>query len=242
MANVNIPFTTPGNYTYDSDKIEVGSGIAKLKESSFWQNIMAYYKLNGNVDDELGSQDMTGVGTLNYGSGKLNQSVSVVDQGAYAYVSDNPGLDFSGAFSVSLWVRHTVGDNRIIIQKKDYSVAGQHIGWYMAIVSGKIRWGGKHPDTGAVFFDTDATVPDDGQYHHLVITRDVMGNRRAYIDGVCDINSDTFDKDINNTYPLELCPDESWKCWSYVDEVIIFDKGLNQSEVDSLYASNSPSD
>ena len=31
MANFTIPYTTPADYTYDSNKIEIEAGIAKLK-------------------------------------------------------------------------------------------------------------------------------------------------------------------------------------------------------------------
>lgn len=73
MANFIIPYTTPANYTYDDTKIEVDSGIAKLKNltpsnESFYAN----FNSDINVSRGLGVLTGTAVGGASVAVGKLD--------------------------------------------------------------------------------------------------------------------------------------------------------------------------
>jgi len=59
MANFLIPYTTEGNYTFDSDKIEIDSGIAKLKDLTP-ANETFYANYNSNINGSRGLGVLTG--------------------------------------------------------------------------------------------------------------------------------------------------------------------------------------
>jgi len=73
MANFIIPYTTPANYTYDASKIEIDSGIAKLKDlTSIYETFYANYNSNINGNRGLGVLTGTAVGGASIVGGKLD--------------------------------------------------------------------------------------------------------------------------------------------------------------------------
>ncbi len=53
MANQQYTYTAPGNYTYDSDRVEVSSGLAKLKAVPLWSGLIAYWQMNEATQDGI---------------------------------------------------------------------------------------------------------------------------------------------------------------------------------------------
>ena len=75
MANFSIPYTTPANYQYNSDKIEVDSGLAKLKNlTPTNETFYANYNSNINGSRGLGVLIGTAVGGASVNGGKLDLS------------------------------------------------------------------------------------------------------------------------------------------------------------------------
>jgi len=73
MANFTIPYTTPANYTYDNSKIELDSGLAKLKNLTP-ANETFYASYNTNINGSRGLGVLTGIayGGASISSGKLD--------------------------------------------------------------------------------------------------------------------------------------------------------------------------
>lgn len=93
MANFTIPYTTEANYTFDSDKIEIDSGIAKLKDlRTPTATFGATFSVNQNAVWGNGSL----IGTL-YGGASVSGGKLDLDGGVKAYVkyssNNNLGLN-----------------------------------------------------------------------------------------------------------------------------------------------------
>jgi hypothetical protein len=77
------------------------------------------------------------------------------------------------------------------------------------------------------------SIVDDGSWHHVAITYD--GNtKRMYIDGVLDA-SESFSQIIRqNNLNVRLWYNEEYESGEYsgiLDEVLIFNRALNQAEI-----------
>jgi len=59
-VKITYPFTTPGNYIYDSDKVEIVGGVARLK-SQVPPDETFYANYKNNINGTRGKGDLTGI-------------------------------------------------------------------------------------------------------------------------------------------------------------------------------------
>lgn len=126
MANFTTPFTTEANYT-KSEKIEVVGGLAKLKESFMWNNLVAYWKMDdtsGNLVDHSGNGHTAAATNLSYGNpGKVGTSVGFNGSSSKAVIADHSDFSFTEGggvdtpFSISLWAYINNTNDQMIINK-----------------------------------------------------------------------------------------------------------------------------
>jgi hypothetical protein len=86
---LNFPFTTPSNYTFNTDKIEVTGGVAKLKDQRPG-NATFHANYNSNINGNWGGGTLTGnaVGGASVSGGKLD-----LKGGTVQYVDYNADLN-----------------------------------------------------------------------------------------------------------------------------------------------------
>ncbi len=240
-----IPFTTDTNYTHDTE-VEVTGGLAKLKETSLWNGLQAYWKMDdasGQISDYSGNGNNLANHGASYGSsGLLGDSMSFVEDG---YLDGggtmlNMGLD---DMTISAWFK-TTDNNGAIVSKSFYS--GQDERYTTLISGGYIK---TLMDYGPNKIVSTPSAPYlDNQWHHVVTVFDRDGYMKIYLDGVekdsIDISgSATVDFDKNNHFFIGRYNDpgggsphpSALKFSGNIDETAVWNRVLTPTEITELY-------
>ena len=150
--------------------------------------LIAWYKLDGSLEDSVGKTSLTNSGTSTVEAGKIGQSMRKTS--GY-YLTDLTNIPDN--LSISLWYKHNgatwasecifgtrLGSNGFMLYRNASDTAGYYRAyfWYNSTSStivGYNQWpgiSGLSPDT----------------WYHLVMTRDSLGNFRLYKDGTLIYN------------------------------------------------------
>ena len=145
-------------------------------------------------------------------------------------------VDFSQRnYSLSFWANTTTTTQSAMLSKYGDSDSARS---FITEVrsSGIVR----HYERGtSTFEDTSTTTTiNDGNWHHIVVTKS-SSQTIIYIDGTPDVtNSNTFTSNNGGTEDFRIGRDNpSSPAWfnGKIDQVRIFDKALDQDDVDDLY-------
>ncbi len=198
-----------------------------------------------NVPDSTGANDGTIFGNPMWVTGKVNNALDFDGDGDYVEVSDDNSLDLGTGtgkeFTISLWFKTvSAGQAQTLIAKRNAdSSAGSDYTVFLEI--NKIYWGtGSSSDSCAW---SSVLEPSADNWHHFVgtlsATGSTSGNKKIYIDNVqvtdCDysIKADSNDKslfigkNLGNAYFFN----------GIIDEITIWDRALDSTEVQELYNS-----
>lgn len=200
-------------------------------------NLINYWKLDGNSNDAVGSNNGTDTSiTYNAGNGIIGQGAgfggaSHIDLGTLAITG-------TGDRSVSLWVKcsNSSGTPYIFtISRSGASVTGEVMIWMEP--TGKMHF--FDYDGGASGFDslTNSTVFNNGSWHHYVFVKSGTAGA-VYVDGVLD-SSPTAASNVNwsslgsafgydNRSGVNLLT-------GAMDEVGLWTRALTSLEVTQLY-------
>jgi len=172
--------------------------------------------------DGFGAYDFDGV----------NDKITIANEEQFDFDTDDP-------MSASFWIKTTQGDGAII-EKFDSSIDGIGI----QTLSGTVRFQWLLNNGGDFRIDSTNTV-DDGNWHHVVATKS-SGNGFAtldiYIDGSIEAetnqndNGDTSGSLLNNDpVLLGIRIGDVGDFLGTLDDIIIFNRSLNASQVLELY-------
>ena len=202
-------------------------------QAPFLEGLVAYYRFNGNANDESGYQHhaIPSTGFLEYSTTAVEGRSAFFDGNAYLLVADDPSLRLS-QFTLAAWVGATrlhVG-NRILEK-------GNSNGYYLDLD----RLG--RPVVG--FFDGRA-------YHDLVAPSSVPLTRWAFIVGTFDgsylrlyIDTALVGEQAVTSYPNATTeplligwkysgiPEDHFE--GFLDEVRIFRRALSATEIGTLH-------
>jgi len=169
MPNFEIPYDNLANYDFDSNKIEVDGGLAKLKESSLWNGLKVYLRMeeaswNGTPDE---IQDSSGNGNHGKATGTTNTDArgkmgrcGVFNADGLVELPDLAFLDNAQKFTLAFWL-DTNGSGRnmafskVIDNTHRVSVNVNYIegGTYFVVRNGNSCYGkGNIPAAGWHFF------------------------------------------------------------------------------------------
>jgi hypothetical protein len=194
-------------------------------------NLLAYWKLDGDVNDSYGGHDGTATG-VTWGTGKLGQAMVMAD-GSSTCMLSVPGqthyieLTQRTGWTLSAWV------NCVATTVAHCIVGGggtSGFGWYLGRNSPRfIQW----VFSGIVYQFTTA-IPTS-TWTHVVLTASPGSLMKSYVNGVLD----------GTTYTPPAC---AWSVRSLgydtfptdgltgsLDEVGIWNRPLSQAEVATLY-------
>lgn len=91
-------------------------------------NLSSYWKFDDNLNDTVGSNNLTAVGSPVYASGKVNNGIDL-ERGSsqYVYVADTATLEPGSAFSIVAWVKieSTSAGAAYVIASKGTSTGNQ---------------------------------------------------------------------------------------------------------------------
>jgi hypothetical protein len=248
MANKHYDYSTPAEYVYDSDKIEVSGGLATLKEGL--TNVYAHWMLNEssgtNVPDSSGNgRNGTTINSPLWVAGKLNNCLQFSGSN-YVNCGDIANFERTDSFSAELWFKRPI--LTMIAEALIGRASGtlKFNGWNIRIDSGDI----------AVFLISDFGMNNyiyvrkaanyyDGNWHHLVVTyngSNVAAGIKVYFDNselTMTVIRNTLTASILNT---AICSIASMggtliKYTGYIDEAVIYNKVLSPAEVSYRYNS-----
>jgi len=251
-------FTTPANYTYDSDKVEITGGVAQLKRQIVDSYIELHCHLNessGSVASDSSTNNRHGtcinMDDSNWVAGKLDNCLSF--NGIDEHVEFGNVLNFgkNDAFSLECWFKTSDGSPGTgfgtLIGKQGFS--GSKTGYSLGI----------HNDGSFSFIliysepmgyriqvKTSDSGYNDNNWHHVVATYDGLGSANGchiYIDND-DKSFSTFidnlqDYEITSNYEFHLGSRDGTGNYydGLLDEVVVYDKELSSDEVAFRYNS-----
>ena len=170
----------------------------------------------------------------------------------YASIGDVPELDIDGTapYSISAWVKLSVGTERIIYSKQAGSNAA---GYRLTIQGGQLRWhlsGGAAGDRIEVR-SGDFTGLNDGVWHHVVMRYD--GSQSAsgvdfFVDDVVDtsptLTADTLVSSTLNNVAAQISGRNGTTAnfGGQIDEVSAWGTDLSTANISEIYNSGTPSD
>jgi len=175
--------TKEGDYIEWIPTFEIEGQEFRIEEWAYWTaglnvDLVAYYKLDGDIMEEVNNYNGVNHSAVYSTYAKINEALV----GGYVQIADNNDFDFSGAFSISVWINSS-GNDVTIIAKQYGDVTSANL-WFLDYgqAANGIRFY-QYDATGIVVGST-ADDLDDGEYHHLVITRDGSDDWVLYVDNV----------------------------------------------------------
>jgi hypothetical protein len=176
MPNFTIPFTTPGNYTYNGSYIDVAGGLAFLKEDL----IDTYLRWHMNESSGINVPDDSGNGrngtTVNmedgdWGPGKLNNCLTLDGSNESITGGDVANFTRTTPFAVEFWFKTTSsGVQTQIIGRQEASA--NLSGWGISHLNGFLFMTLRNNSTNRINVRTAVAGLNDGFWHHIVMNYD----------------------------------------------------------------------
>jgi RHS repeat-associated protein len=250
-TSTGVEFPRPGTYLFrltaddryhqpESDLVELRVGV---HPTAVPKGVMAWWSMNGHSHEVTqGIADLSMLNGADYVSGKVLQGIGFDGVDDYAQVSANPKLDVGASaegFSVEFWFKadskadqpfvlfHGAGRRGLAIVRDWYG--GQRISFSVYDSSGAE----KSVQTGDLF--TSSTVP----WTHVVATYDrTSGAAKVYVNG--EIMASTIwgavrPQTLKDLF-LAYAPDSDSKLKGAMDELTLYSRPLNASEISALFS------
>jgi len=182
-------------------------------------------------------------------SGYVGNSLCFDGQQSYVEVPSYPAIDVTtGDLSIDAWIRRSAGDDgtRVIVDKRNEPVSDTAVFGYSFFLLDGTLWfqlaDGKFDN-----YDSTATVPLDGQWHHVAVTvtRNDPAGGHFYLDG--KLAGKSFDPTLHkgslaSAFPLRV-GSRSFELSAVfrgcIDEVETFSRALGANEIAALSATGS---
>lgn len=212
--------------------------------------LVAYYPFNENANDESGYGNN---GTV-YGSTLIsdrfgNPNASYFFNGTDNYISvpNSNVLNLTNQFSLCAWVNATSlaqsNYSRDILNKYRESDGSDLFGMRLDEYTPS-QLGGYFVNASLQWVRvTDPSTISINQWYFVVCTLDQsLSAYKIYVDGVLKSTTSTTYSCATSTYPLVIgvnspdAPSGQRFWWGAIDDVRIYNRALNQSEINSLYS------
>lgn len=209
-------------------------------------NLVAYYKLDGNANDSAGSNHGTAT-NVSYVAGKISQAGSF-NGSSSAIVIPNTLLNYNWntAYSIQVWMKTTNSTNTLAL------LANSLPSWPYTGFDFSINYG--FPTDKQLYVNINAAgversngcaVPSylyNGTWNQIVLTQDNNGNNNIYINGVnqalIQISSGNPTPNYTGRTNTIGARDNAVSYMNgSIDEVGIWSRALSAGEVSQLYNS-----
>jgi hypothetical protein len=225
----------------------IGLGLFTTSTYAISNCVYAHYTLNEtsgtNAYDSSGNnRNGTTINTPLWVSGKLNNSINLNGVNQYIDLGNIASFEYNQSFSVESWVNLTATGNRAIVTKSDGSI---NKGWRFEFSNQKVIMVLANP-SGQITIHTNDIIPLNNWYH-IIMTYNGSGKAsgiKIYVNGtemflVTDIDNLANKTIINDRKCMIGVLDGSTSKYYYfsgrIDEVLIYNKTLNQTEVNLRY-------
>jgi hypothetical protein len=275
-----MPFTNNNGQTRVG--VRISPLVSQVTASTLWNSIYSVYNAdwtassslktslyavyNGelNTNDSYGSNNGTAIGGLTYSTGKIGNSFKFNGTNAYVSLPDN-SLNFTGDFSISLWLYHTASGNQEIISSFYYRVSPySYSGWRLMldnILGQTNKIGFFIPKSGATSlaytqWDYKTTSLTLNAWNHIVIVRKSGVDTLAWVNGISQAyNLNESNGGLKTQDPTYSGLEKSsigvaggstnfslyMKANSQIDGINIWNRALTESEITELYNSGNGS-
>jgi hypothetical protein len=186
------------------------------------------------VIDETGKNNGTresGVG-FNY-SGKIGASISL-DNNNYVSISDDDSLDLNQSFSISFWAYPTdLSKNQTFLAKGSGTTTNYYIDYK---TNNKVEFGFYNGAWKSLA--VDASTFTVNKWNLITATRNASTNiSKVYINGVDKGSLQIGSSHLANSNDLKIgyFPSYNQNYTGLIDELIIYNKTINSSEVNDIY-------
>jgi hypothetical protein len=180
----------------------------------------------------------TGTGSGAFVTGKFGSAIDLTNSGGnQAYITiggDENDMDFAGGnMTISAWYT----TESLYTNWQTMAGKGEGNGWRLARASSSgtgLTFSNRKPHN----FDSELDQ-QDGSWHHVVATVVSGVEANMYIDGalVATDSSGYVLQDRSNAMQIGGNPDAGNRGWNgNVDDVAVWNRALNQAEVDSIWA------
>jgi len=236
MAVKVYDYSNSLEYTYDSNKIEVSEGIAKLKSLSDYDGLVGYWKFEDDVLDSSGQ----GNNGTNYGAtfvdGKVGRALSFDGDDDNINCGNDPSLNITDAITVEAWVYTDVAQKGKFLVEKGTStylwglyLTGNSTSLHMYIRNsiGDVHTAGYDSDFIGKWVHVMGTF--DGQYIKLYVNGEL---KNTYDWGSSQTIASNSESVIVGAW---------YQQGAYfngtIDEVAIWNRALLETEIQSIYNS-----
>ncbi len=197
-------------------------------------NLISYYKLDGNSNDAVGSNNGTDTDiTYSLDNGKINQGAGF--NGSTSLINLGNNFNLNSSFSILCWIKTT--QSNIVFMGK--GAAGEYQ-WALVINSSGYGRIYLFQASGASFMQKDASIAiNNGSYHCLCFVYDSsVPSLKIYTDGGNVVSSSTqtgswYTSGSGNTNIGGWLDSNTLN--GVIDEVGIWSRALSSTEVTSLY-------
>jgi hypothetical protein len=215
--------------------------------------MVSWWPGDNTPDDIVSAHNGTLQGGATYTTpalGKVGPAFSVA-AADFVNVTDPPdgSLDFgTGPFSIDAWIKTTSTGAATIVDKRELP-GGNPVGYSLAVVSGKLTF---QLGDGGTFVGNKVGVHsdiNDDNWHHVAVTvkNRAAGGGNLYVDGVNVLpnfsTALTAGGNISNAGALRIGQRQTFSTpeafAGAIDEVEIFNRELDSTEVQSIWIAGS---
>jgi len=230
-----------GSIAYDSSGGGIDGAISGASytehESKILQLGMVDYSISTPVSDEVTlvanpsnpSQDILG------NSVRLREHAFNLDGSGYAEVADDVSLNFgTGAFTMECWVKadfEDTGNNLNVVLSLGFNVSGSATAGIVTHSNNKL--GGYVVNQGIIADNTYT----QGDWYHVVVTRNVSGLCTLYIDSEAQADTKTTTATVTNADKNKIGRDLQTTRYykNLISDVRLYDRALLATEVENNY-------
>lgn len=215
------------------------SSAGGLPPSTLLTNLYAVYKAESNANDSLGVYNGTAQGGLTYSAGKSGNAFTF--NGSNAYVSlPNNSLNFTGDFSISLWVNlaSLSGVQYLFNNFKQVGLTNYY-GYIIFAYNNYIYF--RNCDGSLNTHDTITPFSSTNSWSNIVIIRKTSVTNKIYINGVLAVSGGAVNPVYDSVMPYSRIGsyndsngDKFLANGSKIDEVGLWNRELTQSEITEL--------
>lgn len=197
-------------------------------------NLISYWNFEEHTLDRVGNNNGTVVGNgSSYTPGPFGSAIDLDGGDTYVDVGNDASLNMTGkSITVSAWFRVDAFTDswQALISKGE----GQNFRLHRLGGSDRISYNGGSPEIH------HPKNINDGQFHHVVAITENGVRKYIYLDGILVMagtyNADIVDSDLSLL--IGNNPDILSRDWNgAIDDVAIWDRVLNDCEIETLYSS-----
>jgi len=238
--------TASDGYTFDdivvAEESNNGSGLS--------QDLQHYYKLDGNLEDCIGTVHGTNSNTIDEPNGLINNARDF-SGATNCYIETNNNSSFNylhngSNFTISIWEKHNTGvDDSYVMMGND--IGGDRIGIFFSVYGDDVRYQvGRYPAPypAASLNWENVLVPNTTQWNHLVVTyNNLLSSNQytLYVNGQLAETGDRTNPCVtgNSFYSMKFGINKlsgtKQPFNGDLDEIAFWDRKLESNEVADLY-------